>query len=75
MQVIGYKYNSEADAISAQEQIDNHFNLPYLDTLHWKPYYKTSDDNPEFWYIIYSEDVLDILGQPETFEVTVPQDV
>ena len=37
--------------------------------------YKTSDDNPEFWYVIYSEDVLDILGQPETFEVTVPQDV
>lgn len=74
MEVVGYKYLSEQDAINAREACDNYYGIPVSPedvTQNWVDY-KTADlDNPVFWYIIYDESLEVVLGRAETFEVTL----
>lgn len=71
----GYKFLNEQDAIDAREQCDAYYGIPVsLDdvTQNWVEYQFAELNNPIFWYIIYDESLISILGQPSEFEVTFP---
>jgi hypothetical protein len=75
MEVIGYKYTNEEDAINAREQVDAYYGIPVSPddvTQNWVDYQTAEYDTPIFWYIIYDDSLKFILGDPETFEVTTP---
>ena len=59
MIITGYKYTNEQDAINAREQCDAYYGIPV-----------SPDDVTQNW-IDYNTATLD-LGEPSTFEVTVP---
>lgn len=76
MEVTGYKYTNEQDAIDAREQVDIYYGIPVSPddvTQNWVDYNTATLDNPIFYYIIFDESIEIILGQPTTFEVTVEE--
>ena len=75
MKVIGYKYTNEQDAIDARELCDTYYGIPVSPddvTQNWTEYETANLDNPIFWYITFDESLKVILGEPQTFDVTVP---
>jgi hypothetical protein len=75
MEVTGYKYTNEQDAINARELVDTHYNIPVSPediTQNWCDYQTANLDNPIFYYINFDESLEVVLGRPETFEVTSP---
>ena len=75
MLINGYKYTNEQDAINAREQVDTYYGIPVSPddvTQNWVDYNTATLDNPIFWYITFDESLEVVLGEPETFEVTVP---
>lgn len=75
MKVLGYKYTTEQDAIDAREACDTYYGIPVSPTdvtQNWVDYNTAELDTPVFWYIIFDESLKVVLGDPETFEVTVP---
>lgn len=75
MEIIGYKYTNEQDAINARELVDAYYGIPVSPedvTQNWVDYNTASLDNPIFWYIRFDESLKVILGEPITFEVTTP---
>jgi hypothetical protein len=75
MEVTGYKYTNEQDAINAREQVDAYYGIPVSPddvTQNWVDYNTATLDNPIFWYIIFDESLRVVLGEPSTFDVTVP---
>ena len=75
MEVTGYKYTNEQDAIDARELVDTYYGIPVAPediTQNWVDYNTANLDNPIFWYIIFDDSLRIVLGEPITFEVTVP---
>jgi hypothetical protein len=75
MEIVGYKYTNEQDAINAREQIDSYYGIPVSPddvTQNWVNYQTAEYDTPIFWYIIFDDSLKAVLGEPETFEVTTP---
>jgi len=75
MEVTGYKYTNEQDAINAREQCDTYYGIPVSPddvTLNWIDYQTANLNTPIFYYITFDNSLTVILGQPITFEVTVP---
>ena len=73
MEVTGYKYTNEQDAINAREQIDTYYGIPVSPddvTQNWVDYQTANLDNPIFYYIRFDESLKVVLGEHETFEVT-----
>lgn len=78
MIVIGYKYEIESDAIQARKDCADYYGLPKTPddvTKYWVDYSFAELNDPQFWYIIYDESILVILGEPIEFEVitAIPQ--
>ena len=74
MQVTGYKYTNEQDAIDAREQCDAYYGIPVTPediTHNWVDYNTANLDNPIFWYITFDDSLRIVLGEPSTFDVTV----
>ena len=72
MIIEGYKYNTEIEAQFARKQCADYYGLPVSPedtTIYWVDYNEASLNDPIFWYIVYDESILDILGQPTEFEV------
>ena len=72
MEVTGYKYTNEQDAIQARQDCADFYGLPKSpadETIYWVDYIEETENNPVFWYIIFDESVRSILGEPITFEV------
>ena len=71
--MLGYKYNTETEAMSAVAQCDTHYGYPKLDTVteHWCGYQYSELDG--FYYIAHDETIEVVLGQPLTFEITHPE--
>jgi hypothetical protein len=68
MIVLGYKYFTEQEAIDARKQCADYYGLPKSPediTQYWVDY-QTADD---FFYIIFDESLLPILGEPIEFEI------
>ena len=75
MEITGYKYMNEQDAIDAREQCDAYYGIPVSPddvTQNWVDYQTATLDNPIFYYIIFDESLRVVLGEPITFEVTTP---
>lgn len=73
MEITGYKYTNEQDAIDARKQCADYYGLPKTPddvTQYWVDYNEASLDNPIFWYIVFDETIEKILGEPTTFQVT-----
>ena len=76
MEITGYKYTNEQEAIDARKQCADYYGLPTAPenvTKYWVNYETASLDTPIFWYIIFDESIKMILGQPTTFEVTTEE--
>lgn len=74
MEITGYKYTTEQDAIDAREQVDTYYGIPVSHddvTQNWVDYNTATLDNPIFWYIVFDESIRVILGEPTEFEVTI----
>lgn len=78
MKVKGYKYNTKKEAIDARENCDTYYGIPVNPndiTQNWCDYIEANLNEPIFWYIIYDESLIPILGIPTEFEVitsTIP---
>lgn len=75
MEILGYKYSNEQDAINAREQIDTYYGIPVSPddvTQNWVDYQTSEYNTPIFWYIIFDDSLKVVLGEPITFEVTTP---
>lgn len=75
MEVTGYKYTNEQDAINARETCDTYYGIPVAPedvTQNWVEYQTATLDNPIFYYIIFDESLEVVLGEPIIFEVTTP---
>jgi len=72
MQVTGYKYDTEKEAIDAREACDAYYGIPVSTddiTQNWVDYQMAEFNDPIFWYIRYDDSLNVVLGEPETFEV------
>jgi hypothetical protein len=68
MEIEGYKYTTEQEAIDARKQCADYYGLPTAPenvTQYWVDY-QIADD---FFYIIFDESILLILGEPTEFEI------
>jgi len=73
MEVTGYKYTNEQEAIDARKQCADYYGLPVTPddvTQYWVDYETAGLDTPIFWYIVFDESIRIILGEPTQFEVT-----
>lgn len=69
----GYKYNTETEAQAAVALCDTHYGYPKQDciTEHWCGYIFSELDN--FYYIIHDSSLEVVLGEPEEFDITLPE--
>jgi hypothetical protein len=75
MEINGYKYNTEQEAIDAREACDTYYGIPVAPddvTQNWVEYQAASLDTPIFYYIRFDESLKVVLGNPTDFEVTTP---
>jgi hypothetical protein len=75
MEVNGYKYTTEQEAIDAREACDTYYGIPVAPddvTQNWVEYETANLDNPIFYYIRFDESLKVVLGNPTDFEVTTP---
>lgn len=75
MEITGYKYTIEQDAIDARELVDAYYGIPVSPkdvTQNWCDYETANLNNPIFYYIRFDESLQVVLGEPTIFEVTVP---
>jgi hypothetical protein len=75
MEVNGYKYTTEQEAINAREACDTYYGIPVAPddvTQNWVEYQTANLDNPIFYYIRFDESLKVVLGNPTDFEVTTP---
>lgn len=68
----GYTYTTEQLANVAKQQCNNYYGIPVSAddiTQNWVDFQYAELNTPKFWYIIYDDSLLPILGQPIEFEV------
>jgi hypothetical protein len=68
----GYQYTTETEAIAARKAAADYMGLPKNPndtTIYWVDYQFASLNNPQFWYILFDESLLVVLGEPTEFEV------
>jgi hypothetical protein len=74
MDITGYKYINENDAIQARQDCADFYGLPKTpedETIYWVDYFEAELNTPVFWYIVFDESIRDILGEPTTFDVII----
>jgi hypothetical protein len=72
----GYKYTTENQAIEAKLQCNEYYGIPLNTndvTKNWVDYQFAELNTPQFWYIIYDETLLPVLGTPIEFTVIYPE--
>lgn len=76
MEITGYKYTNEQNAIDARKACADYYGLPKAPddiTQYWVDYETAELDTPIFWYIVFDNSIEMILGQPTTFEITTEE--
>jgi len=71
----GYQYNTEQEATNAREACDAYYGIPVSPddvTQNWVEYKFAEFNTPQFWYIVFDESLLPVLGTPSEFEVIIP---
>lgn len=75
MIIIGYKYETESEAIHVRKACADYYGLPKSPddvTKYWVDYSFAELNEPQFWYIFYDESLFNILGKPIEIEVIQP---
>jgi hypothetical protein len=75
MEINGYKYTTEQEAIDAREACDTYYGIPVAPddvTQNWVEYQTADLNEPIFYYITFDESLTVVLGEPTDFEVTTP---
>lgn len=75
MEILGYKYNTEQEAINARESCDAYYGIPVSPddiTQNWVEYQIAELNIPKFYYIIYDESLRVVLGEPQTLDIITP---
>lgn len=73
MEVNGYKYTTEQEAIDSRKLIDAYYGIPVTPddiTQNWVDFQIANLDDPMFYYIVYHESLEVVLGVPEEFIVS-----
>ena len=73
MEIEGYKYTVEQDAIDARKKCADYYGLPINQedvTKYWVDYETAYLDTPVFWYIKFDESIIEILGNPIKIIIT-----
>ena len=76
MEIKGYKYTTEQEAINARKQCADYYGLPKTPnntTLYWVDYLEAYLDSSVFWYIVHNDSVEVSLGKPTVFNVKVEE--
>lgn len=63
VEVKGYRFYSEQDAIDAVEHCNT-----YYQYSPWTQYWIARYDDPVFWFILEDESLVPVLGQPIQFQ-------
>ncbi len=72
----GYKYTTENQAIEAKFQCNKYYGIPLNIndvTKNWVDYQFAELNEPQFYYIVYDDTLLPVLGEPINFEVIMPE--
>lgn len=72
----GYKYTTENQAIDAKLQCNEYYGIPNNVndvTKNWVDYRFANLNEPQFFYIVYDNTLLAVLGEPINFEVIMPE--
>lgn len=75
MEILGYKYDTEQEAINARESCDAYYGIPVSPedvTQNWVEYQIAELNIPKFYYIIYDESLKVVLGEPQTLDIITP---
>jgi hypothetical protein len=75
MEVTGYKYYTEQEAIDAREACDTYYGIPVSPTdvtQNWVEHQEASLNTPIFWYITHDDSLNVVLGAPTDFDVETP---
>lgn len=70
--VTGYRYYDSESASLDIEQLDAFYGIPVSEdsvTKNWCEYEIANLNNPIFYFIRYDKSMLEILGEPEEFDV------
>jgi hypothetical protein len=71
----GYQYITEQEAKNAQALCNSYYGIPVSPddiTQNWVDYQFAELNTPQFWYIVFDESLLPVLGIPSEFEVVIP---
>jgi hypothetical protein len=71
----GYQYITEQEAINAQALCNSYYGIPASPddvTQNWVNYNFANLNDPKFYYIVFDDSLLPVLGQPTEFEVVTP---
>ena len=71
----GYQYITEQEAMNAQALCNSYYGIPASPddvTQNWVDYQFADLNDPEFYYIVFDDSLLPVLGQPTEFEVVYP---
>jgi len=68
----GYQYTTEQEAQSEVALCNKYYGIPIGGgtTQNWCDYQFAELNEPQFWYIVFDESLLPILGNPTEFEIT-----
>jgi hypothetical protein len=72
MEITGYKYLTEEQALNAVELCNEYYGIPVSpddETKNWCEY--KYDEYYSFYYIIYDESLEVVLGNPTTFDIHI----
>lgn len=75
MEILGYKYNTEQEAINARESCDVYYGIPVSPddiTQNWVEYQIAELNIPQFYYIIFDESLKVVLGEPQILDIITP---
>jgi len=71
----GYQYITEQEAINARELCDAYYGIPVTPddiTQNWVDYKFAELNEPQFYYIVFDQSLLPVLGQPTEFDLVTP---
>ena len=76
--IIGYKYNTLEEVYDAINSCNSYYGIPHNQsstTENWVWYNVSELDTPIFYYINYIDSLQPVLGNPQQFNITVPDDL
>ena len=72
---LGYKYNTEAEALNAVQLCNTYYGIPASPedvTINYCYYYFGQDTISTFYYIYYYDTLVVVLGEPTTITIDNP---